>query len=153
MSAQWKPGYHGLACQGPQHLSEDFAKDQASPSLVRFSEPREALQAWRASPRVFPSVRNLPSRGHHGCRQGSSQKARRGLRPREDSFLTKRALSPRQSAHGLCAVVGAATHDDASAVIAILVYKAVNKAAPSKRAANIAVSVLRRPSADRKSVV
>ena len=37
VSAQWKPGYHGPACQGPQHWSENFAKDQA-------------LQAWRASP-------------------------------------------------------------------------------------------------------
>ena len=37
LSAQWKPGYHGPACQGPQHSSENFAKDQA-------------LQAWRGSP-------------------------------------------------------------------------------------------------------
>ena len=29
LSAQWKPGYHGPACQGPQDSSEDFAKDQA----------------------------------------------------------------------------------------------------------------------------
>ena len=41
VSAQWKPGYHGPACQGPQHSSKDFAKDQA-------------LQAWRASRGTSP---------------------------------------------------------------------------------------------------
>ena len=29
LSAQWKLEYHGPACQGPRHPSEDFAKDQA----------------------------------------------------------------------------------------------------------------------------
>ena len=37
MSAQWKPGYHGLDCHSPQHSSEDFAKDQAPQP----GEPRE----------------------------------------------------------------------------------------------------------------
>ena len=34
LSAQWKPGYHGPACQGPLHRRKIFAKDQS-------------LQAWR----------------------------------------------------------------------------------------------------------
>ena len=66
------------------------------------------------------------------------------------SFLAKPALPPRQSAHGLCVlrrVTGAATRGDDSAAVAILMYKAVNKAAPSKGAARIAALVIRRPSA------
>ena len=46
---------------GPTTSSGNFAKDQA-------------LQAWRASPGLFPSARGLPSRGHFGCHQGSSQR-------------------------------------------------------------------------------
>ena len=55
--------------------------------------------------------------------------------PREASFLSKLALPPRQSAHGLCIlrrVTDAPKHDDDSVVVAIPVYKGVNKAAPSK---------------------
>ena len=47
------------------------------------------------------------------------------------------ALRPLQS-------TGRASRSDASAVVAISVYKAVNKAAPSKGAAGVAISVLRR---------
>ena len=60
-------------------------------------------------------------------------------------LLPKPALSLRQGAHGLCAlcrVPDAPKRDDASAVVAV--YKAVNKAAPSKGAAGIAILVLRR---------
>ena len=73
----------------------------------------------------------------------------RGLRPREASFLSKLALPPRQSAHGLCTlrrVTDAPKRDDDSVVIAILVYKAVNKAAPSKGGPRLATLVIRRPS-------
>ena len=65
-------------------------------------------------------------------------------------FLAKRALSPRQSAHGLCVlrrVTDAPKRDDDSVVVAILVYKAVNEAAPSKGVARITTLVIRRPSA------
>ena len=64
------------------------------------------------------------------------------------SFPTKQALSPRQSAHGLCAlcrVTGALTRGDASVTVAIFMYKAVNKATPSKEAARISALVIRRP--------
>ena len=43
--------------------------------------------------------------------------------------------------------MGAPAPGDGSAVIAILVYKAVNKAAPSKGVARVATLVIRRPSA------
>ena len=62
----------------------------------------------------------------------------------------KRALSPRQGAHGLCVLrraTGAPAGGDASAVVAILMYKAVNKAAPSKGATRVATLVIKRPSA------
>ena len=58
-----------------------------------------------------------------------------------DFPLAKGALSPRQSAHGLCAlcrVTDAPKRGDGSAVFAILVYKAVNKAAPSEGGARLA---------------
>ena len=66
------------------------------------------------------------------------------------SFPTKPALSPRQSAHGLCVlrrVTDAPKCGDDSVVVAILVYKAVNKAAPSKGAPRLATLVLRGASA------
>ena len=65
-------------------------------------------------------------------------------------LLPRPALSPRQSAHGLCAPCGvsdAPKRDDASAPVAVLVYKAVNKAAPSKGTARLATLVLRGASA------
>ena len=74
--------------------------------------------------------------------------ASRGLFPPQASSVsaTERtwALRPRR-------VSDAPKRDDDSVVVAILMYKAVNKAAPSKGAAGIVVSVLKRP--DRKSVV
>ena len=79
-----------------------------------------------------------------------TERAWRGLQIRGDSFLAERAVSARQGAHGLCVlrrVTGARARGDASAVGAILVYKAVNKAAPSKGVARVATLVLRRPSA------
>ena len=76
-------GTTGRPAKGPQHSSENFTKDQA-------------LQAWRTSPRVFPSARDLSSRGHHGCHlgfcQGPSRKARRGL-PASRGFLPLEASS------------------------------------------------------------
>ena len=128
LSAQWKPGYHRPACQGPRHPSENFAKDQA-------------LQAWRGSPSLASPAKGFFPRRGTSPREGTKPKAWR---------LAKHALSPRQGAHGLCVFrrgTGAAAPDDASTVVAILVYKAVNKAALSKGAARIAVSALRRPSA------
>ena len=77
LSAQWKPGYHGPACQGPQHRSENFAKDQA-------------LQAWRASRGFSPRRGISPREGTKTSRQGSSQKVRRGFQPRGDSFPPSR---------------------------------------------------------------
>ena len=38
LSAQWKPGYHGPACQGPQHLLKISLR-------TRLSKPGEAPQA------------------------------------------------------------------------------------------------------------
>ena len=35
MSAQWEPGYHGPACQGPLCFAEDFTKCHVSSSLAR----------------------------------------------------------------------------------------------------------------------
>ena len=81
--------------------------------------------------------------------RASSQKARRGLQPRRVSFFGKPALSPRQSAHGLCVlrrVMGAPARGDDSVVVASLMYKAVNKTAPSKGATRLAILVIRRPS-------
>ena len=51
------------------------------------------------------------------------------------SFLTKPSLPPRQSAHGLCVVcrvTRAPARDDDDAAVAVSMYKAVNKAVPSK---------------------
>ena len=116
MSAQWKPGYHGPACQGPLHRRKIFAKDQP-------------LQAWR---------------GPHACRGPSTEVSldrgsRQGLGEAAPSLakafhsrgysasLTGRTWplhppqSPRRAATG-----------DAKAVVAIFVYKAVNKAASRK---------------------
>ena len=122
--------------------------------LSKPGEPREGLYKPGEPREGFSLARNLSSRGHfrHRLRfcQGSSQKARQGLQPRGDSFLTKRALSLRQNAHGLCIlrrVTGAPARGDDSAAVTTLVYKAVIKTAPSKGATRIAVSVIRRPSA------
>ena len=96
-----------------------------------------------ASPRFF-----FPWRGT-SPREGTKPKAWRGLQPRGGSFLAKCALSPRQGAHGLCVlrrVTGAPACGDDSAVVAILVYKAVNKAAPRKGGPRLATLVIRRPS-------
>ena len=106
LSAQWKPGYHGPACQGPQHPSKDFAKDQAlqacrgSPSLARISMPGAALHAWRGLAKGFSSARDLSSRGHQA--KGSARPpASRGFLLREASSVsaTERtwALRPPQS--------------------------------------------------------
>ena len=46
----------------------------------------------------------------------------------------------------LPAVTGAPAHSDAGAVVAVLVYKAVNKAAPSKGGPRLATLVIRGPS-------
>ena len=51
------------------------------------------------------------------------------------AFLVKQSLPPRQSAHGLCAmcrVTRVPTRDDDDAAVAVSMYKAVNKAEPSK---------------------
>ena len=51
------------------------------------------------------------------------------------SFLSKPALPPWQSAHGLCAsrrVTGVPKRDDDSAPVAVLMYEGINKAAPGK---------------------
>ena len=88
---------------------------------TRLSKPGEALMPGEVSTRI-------PSRGDHA-------KGLARLRPREGFLLPKPALSPRQSAHGFCLYRRAADtpkRGDASAVVAILMYKAVNKAAPSK---------------------
>ena len=69
LSAQWKPGYHGPACQGPRHSSEDFAKDQA-------------LQAWRGSPSLVSLAEDCSLGEGPFLERASSQKARRGLQPR-----------------------------------------------------------------------
>ena len=131
MSAQWKPGYHGPAYQGPQHSSEDFAKDQA-------------LKAWRASRGFFPSRGTSPLEGTSDAtldpvkdqakRLGEASRLTGFLPASRGSFPTKQALSPRQSAHGLCALrraTGALMRGEDSVAVATLVYKAVNKAAPS----------------------
>ena len=130
MSAQWKPEYHGPACQGPQHPSEDFTKDQA-------------LQAWRASPRVFPSARDLSSRGHRA--KGSARP------PASRGFLPQQAGSV-SSTERTWALRFPQSHGRAKArwrqrCRAILVYKGVNKAAPSKGGPRRATLVIRRPSA------
>ena len=70
LSAQWKPGYHGPACQGPLHSSEDFAKDQA-------------LQAWRPSRGFFPT---------RGILQ--AWRASRGISPREGPLLERTFWTP-----------------------------------------------------------
>ena len=122
---------------GPITSSEIFAKDQA-------------LQAWRGSPCLARPRRGFFPRQGTSLQEGAKPKAWRGLRPHGDFFLAKGALSPRQGAHGLCAlcrVTGVPAHGDASAVVAILVYEAVNKAAPSKGVARVATLVIRRPSA------
>ena len=70
--------------------------------------------------------------------------------PREASFLSKLALPPWQSAHGLCTlrrVTTALARGDSSATVVVLMYKGVNKAAPSKGAPRIATLVIREPSA------
>ena len=82
-------------------------------------------------------------------REGITPTAWRGLPPREGLFLHKPALSPRQNAHGLCAsrrVTGTPARNDASTVVAILLYKVFNKAAPSKGGPRLATLVIRRPS-------
>ena len=63
---------------------------------TRLSKPGEAPMTGEASPRSFPLARDLL------FERVLKTKAWRGLQPREDSFLAKPALSPRQSAHGLC---------------------------------------------------
>ena len=69
LSAQWKPGYHRPACQGPLHRRRNFTKDQA-------------LQAWRGS------------RAWRGLDRDSLEKgSRQGLG--EASGLAKAFASPR----------------------------------------------------------
>ena len=75
LSAQWKPGYHGPACQGPQDLSEDSAKDQA-------------LQAWRGSPSLTSLTKGKPSARHLSLRGRQAKglarpPASRGIPPRQ----------------------------------------------------------------------
>ena len=112
LSAQWKPGYHGPARQGPRHSSEDFVKSQA-------------LQAWRASRGVFPREVPLLERFPRGVPLDSA-KDRAELReapgPREGSFRAKLSLPP----------AAERTWDDVRGAIVILVLKAVNKAASSQ---------------------
>ena len=74
LSAQWKPGYHGPAYQGPLYLRKNFTKDQA-------------LQAWR------------DSRAWRGLAKGSLAKgSRQGLGEATPS-LAKAFLSRDCSAH------------------------------------------------------
>ena len=84
----------------------------------------------------------IPSRGDH-AKGLARPPASRGF------FLPKPALSLRQSAHGLyapCRVSDAPKRDDDSTVVAILVYKAVNKAAPCRGGPRRATLVIRGPS-------
>ena len=140
LSAQRKTGYHGPACQGPRHSSEDFSKDQA-------------LQAWRASrgfsPREGPLLERtsrmllqillrtrlskpgepregpLLERAPQGCRLGFCQGPSGASRGPQASrgFLPREAIS---------APAAERTWDDVRGAIVILVLKAVNKAAPSQ---------------------
>ena len=115
LSAQWKPGYHGPACQGPSHLLK------ISPR-TRLSKPGETPVPVEVSTGV-PTTEDL-AKGLSRPRQAS-----RRLVP------FKLALHLWQSAHGLCAsrrVPGAPKRDDDSAPVAVLMNKGVNKAAPSK---------------------
>src|SRR5680860_7084 len=72
---------------------------------TRLSKPGEALQAWRASPRVFPSARDLSSRGHQA--EGPARPpASRGFLLREASSAPAEertwALRPPQSHERTC---------------------------------------------------
>ena len=73
VSGQWKPGYHGPACQGPLHLWKNFTKDQS-------------LQAWRGS-RAWRDLAKGPL--DRRSRQGLGE-ASPGL---AGAFLSKPALS------------------------------------------------------------
>ena len=82
--------------------------------LSKPGKPREGFSSARDLTKPKGSARTFASRG---------------------SFSTKPALPPRQSAHGLCArcrVTRASARSDDNAAVAVPVYKAVNKAAPSK---------------------
>ena len=124
----------------PARVQDTFLNISLRTRLSRPGEPREG---W-TSPREGISDATCDSAKDQAERLGEASTIA-GF-----SFLAKQALSPLQSAHGLCAlrrVMGAPTRGDDSAAVATLVYKAVNKTAPSKGAARIAISVIRRPSA------
>ena len=111
---------------------------------TRLSKPGEAPHAWRSLAKDFslgegPLLERAPSQ-----RLGKASSLAGVF------FLAEPALSPRQSAHGLCVprrVTDAPKRDDDSVVVAILVYKAVNKAAPRKGGPRLATLVIRRSSA------
>ena len=95
-----------------------------SPSLASPAKD-QALQAWRASRGTSPREGIIDAASNSAKDQAEPRKA---PWPHEGSFHKKPSLPPRQSAHGLCV----SARGDARAAVAVLVYKAVNKAAPSK---------------------
>ena len=107
-------------------------------------KPGEALHAWRGLAKGFslgegPLLERAPSQ-----RLGEASSLA-GV-PSSPSVLCLLDRAHMGSV-SFRRVTGAATQDDASAVVVVLVYKAVNKAAPSKGVARVATLVLRRPSA------
>ena len=86
LSAQWKPGHHEPACQGPLHRRRNFTKDQV-------------LQAWRGS-HAWGGLDKDPL--ERGPRQGlgeASGLAKVSLRQGRSVSATERtwALHPPQS--------------------------------------------------------
>ena len=170
MSAQWEPGYHGPACQGPLRLTEDLHQ---VPSCFKPVEARRDFPPQGKSPRegvqdaipfLLRTWLSKPGESLRACRGldkdfslGEESLLERASRQRsgEASSLTKGSFPPQASSVSATERTwdlrfpqshGRASTLDASAVVTILVYKAVNKAAPSKGGPRLATLVIRGPS-------
>ena len=136
----------------PARAHDTFQKISLRTRLSKPGEPREGHLLLAEG---FSSVRDhLSSRGHLGCHLQIllRTKPKGSAMPlaSRSSFLSKPDLPPRQSAHGLCTLRRVTTvpaRGDGSAAVAVLMYKGVNKTAPSKGAPRIATLVIREPSA------
>ena len=106
------------------------------PLRTRLSKPGEALMPGEVSTRI-------PSGGDH-AKGLARPPASRGFSPPQASSVpaTERTWALRP-----CRVSDAPKRADASAVVAVSVYKAVNKAAPSKGGPRLATLVIRGASA------
>ena len=114
----------------PARAHNTLQKISLRTRLSKPGEPREGFFP-REGPLLERASRMLPSISPRIKPKGSARPpALRG------SFPSKQALSPRQSAHGLCAlrrVTGAPTRGDDSAAVAVLMYKAVKRGCTKQR--------------------